>query len=404
MYNKSKNQFDKTADGTMKSTQNKSSYYFIFFIIPVLLIVLFLNSIQAGQFSNQTAQDKVKNIIFYIGDGMGINQVTAARIKSVGANGHLWLDKFQVIGLVKIHSIDNLITDSAASATAMSTGYKTKNRMIACLPDSSNLKTILEAAQEQHLSTGLIATSSITHATPACFASHVLQRNYHEEIARQLVCSGTDILLGGGRQFFLPQDDTLSARTNGLNLIQEAERNGYVYVENKEQLLNVDNPKVLGLFQEDELKFEADEPSLAEMTRKALGILGKNENGFFLMVEGSQIDWAGHENDFDKLVQRMLSFDKAVGVGVQFAKEHSNTLVVVTADHETGGLNIVGGLVNGDDLEIGWQCGHHTGQMVPLFAEGPGAYEFTGVLDNTDIPKIFAKLLGLRDFPEIKSN
>lgn len=404
MFNKPKNKSDKTVDGTMKSTQKKSPNYLLFFIFQVFLIVLFLNPVQAGKLANLSERSKVKNIIFYIGDGMGINQVTASRIKSVGANGHLWLDKFQVTGLVKVHSLDNLITDSAASATAMSTGYKTKNRMIACLPDSTMVKTVLEAAKDQDLSTGLIATSSITHATPACFATHVLQRNYHEEIARQLIFSGTDVLLGGGRQFFLPQDDTVSARTNGLNLVQKAESNGYVYVENKEQLMNVDNPKVLGLFQEDELKFEAGEPSLADMTRKAVEILSKNKNGFFLMVEGSQIDWAGHENDFNKLLQRMLSFDKAVGVGVQFAKEHRNTLVVVTADHETGGLNIVGGPVDGDDLEISWQCGHHTGQMVPLFAEGPGAFEFTGVLDNTDIPKIFAKLLGLRNFPEIKSN
>ncbi len=388
----------------MKSTQKKSPNYLLFFIIHVFLITLFLNPVRAGRLPNLPERSNVKNIIFYIGDGMGINQVTTARIKSVGANGQLWLDKFQVTGLVKIHSIDNLITDSAAGATAMSTGYKTKNRMIACLPDSSHLKTILEAAKDRDLSTGLIATSSITHATPACFASHVLQRSHHEEIARQLIFSGTDVLLGGGRQFFLPQDNTVSARTNGLNLIQEAERNGYVYVENKKQLMNINNPRVLGLFQEDELKFETEEPSLADMARKAIEILNKNENGFFLMIEGSQIDWAGHENEFNKLVERTISFDKAVGVGVQFAKEHGNTLLVVTADHETGGLNIVGGSIDGHDLEISWQSSHHTGQMVPLFAEGPGAFEFTGVLDNTDIPKIFAKLLGLRNFPEIKSN
>jgi alkaline phosphatase len=164
-------------------------------------------------------------------------------------------------------------------------------------------------------------------------------------------------------------------------------------------LLSSGSGKLLGLFARDGFENKPDEPSLAEMTEKALDILSKNETGFFLMVEGSQIDWGGHENNLAYTTRELLAFDQALRKGVEFADAYGNTLIVVTADHETGGLDILGGQLNGQDLQINWATKHHTAQMVPLYAFGPHASEFAGTRDNTSIPVLMARLLGITEFP-----
>lgn len=341
----------------------------------------------------------VRNIILYIGDGMGISQITAYRIHNVGGGGKLNVERMPVTGLLHTQSIDDLITDSAAGATALACGFKTRNGMIATLPDNTKVLTILEAARDKGMSTGLVATSSITHATPACFASHVESRSNHTEIARQLIEENVDILLGGGRGYFIPQSAPKSKRSDDLDLVSRAEEKGYQFVETGKELLKASQNRVLGLFRSGALKREPPEPTLAEMTAKSIELLNRNTEGFFLMVEGSQIDWAGHDNDLDYMLWEMASFDEAVKVGLDFALQDQHTLVVVTADHETGGLAINDGSFDGSNLDVEWTTGHHTGQPVPVFAFGPHSLRFTGVKENSEIPIIFANLLGIEPFP-----
>ena len=363
----------------------------------VVIIVLISRLLMADD-QITVNQQPVKNIIFMIGDGMGINQVAGARIKAYGADGRLNMETLPVTGLLKTHSIDDLITDSGASATALSTGYKTRNKMIGMSADTTRVITIMEAARDGGLSTGLVVTSSITHATPACFAAHVPNRYTEQEIARQLVASGTDVMLGGGKKFFLPKSAG-GDRKDALNLLDVAAHAGYDIVLDKTAFEQSSGSKILGLFAENGLLNKDNEPSLAELTKKAIGILSQNKKGFFLMVEGSQIDWAGHDNQFAELVKQVLSFDEAIGVALAFAEKNAETLVVVTADHETGGMSIRSGKRDGSQLKIDWISTDHTGQMVPVFAAGSNAYLFTGVKDNTDIPKVFARLLGIENFP-----
>ncbi|MCP9292841.1 alkaline phosphatase [Gracilimonas sediminicola] len=339
----------------------------------------------------------VKNIIFLIGDGTGLAQITSGQYALVGPDGLLHMQTMPVTGFVKTHSSDNLITDSASGATAYSCGLKTYNGAIAVNPDKEACKTILELAEEMGLSTGLIATSSITHATPASFASHVESRSMEEEIAVQLLNSGAEVMLGGGFEFFSSQ-----YRSDSLDLITQAEEAGYQLLRNKEELDNSEAEMLLGLFANDGLERAETEPSTSAMTTKALDILSRNEDGFFLMIEGSQIDWGGHGNNTDYVLNEVEDFDAAVKTALDFARQDGETLVVLTADHETGGMTLQRQRAEGDSLEIYWTTGYHTGIPVPLMAYGPQATEFMGWRDNTYVGKRMAELLNLGSLPQMK--
>lgn len=342
---------------------------------------------------------KVKNIIFLIGDGMGLSQVSAARIKAVGPGGRLHMDRMPVTGLITTYSANGLVTDSAAAGTALSTGYKTNNGMIGVSPEGRRLTSILEEAKGRGMATGLIATSTITHATPASFASHVNSRKEEATIATHLLGNKVNILLGGGKEFFIPSSSPGSKREDERNLIDEAKEKGYFFIQTKEELQEANSDYLLGLFQLGALTTNLPEPTLAELTHKAINLLSQNKKGFFLMVEGSQIDWASHGNDMDNTIKQTLLFDEAVKVTIDFALKDKHTLVIVTADHETGGMGINGGNLNDRELEIGWTTKGHTGVVVPLYAFGPQGEEFMGLHDNTDIPRIIAKVLGITPFP-----
>ena len=365
-------------------------------IILIIWLFIWLVLLNAGS--------SIKNVILYIGDGMGITQITSARIAILGANGRFELEKMPITGMISTHSVDQLITDSAAGATALSSGYKTKNGMIGMNRDSVAVVTILEAARDKGLSTGLISTSSITHATPASFAAHTLSRRSQSEIAGHLLDAQVSLLLGGGRGYFLPQNLPGSKRSDQLDLLQLARDRGYSVVQDKGDLLKIRKAPVLGLFAMDELKGDTTEPSLKDLTEAALNLLKQNKRGFFLMVEGSQIDWAGHDNNFQDLCREMKAFDDAIAVGLEFSAENEKTLVIVTADHETGGLLIIGGHNDGKDLQIAWHLKGHSGTMVPLFAAGPHSEHFSGIKDNTEIPVILSKLLGIQNFPRLYSS
>jgi alkaline phosphatase len=352
---------------------------------------------------------KVRNIIFCIGDGMGMGQIALARMKAAGPDGLLYMERMPVAGFVRTHSANSLVTDSAAAGTALASGVKTKNSMVGMAPDGTSCHTILEAAKAKGMTTGLVVTSAITDATPAAFASHVTSRKMQDKIAEQLIASKVNVLFGGGKEYFLPKSNSRSKRNDQKNLIEQAKEAGYIYIRTAEELKTAQHPYILGLFQLGPLTTVAPEPSLAELTAKAIDVLnreGENnkKGGFFLMVEGSQIDWACHDNNTAGVIRQTLLFDQAVKAAIDFAQKDKCTLVVVTADHETGGLTIKGGKSKVNELYVNWSTNGHSAMPVPIYAFGPKADIFAGTYDNTEVPKKFAKLLGINLFPKAVSD
>jgi alkaline phosphatase len=356
-----------------------------------------------------TSATKVKNVILCIGDGMGINQVTLASATVAGSGGKLHIERLPVSGLVRTHSANSRVTDSAAAGTALACGIKTKNGMIGMAPDENAYCSILEAAQAKGMATGLVVTCTMSHATPASFGSHVKSRKLEPAICEQLISNRINVLFGGGRKYFLPQSDPNSGRKDDVDVIAQAKAAGYACVQTPAELRSADDSHVLGLFQLDALTTMAPEPSLAQLTRKAIRVLKRanlestdGRYGFFLMIEGSQIDWECHANKANGSIRQTLLFDQAVEAAVDFAQRDGQTLVIVTADHETGGMTLIGGgnEDKGDsELAVKWSTKGHSAAPVGIWALGPGATRFAGVQDNTDVPKKIAQLLGVRPFP-----
>ena len=331
------------------------------------------------------AAEKPGKVILMIGDGMGLAQVSAALI----ANTSLNLERAPITGFVTTYSADNLITDSAAGGTALATGTKTYNGAIAVDTSGAPLKTLVQYAEENGMSTGIITTSSITHATPASFFAHNKTRKDDEGIASDLPYSGVDVFMGGGRKFF-------AQRTDGANLLQELQSNGYFMAETMDEVKSSNADKI-GYFIDDEqpVSYISGRGNfLPEATSSAINFLNQKEGNFFMMIEGAQIDWGGHANDLKYIITEMMDFDRAVGKALDYAEEDGNTLVVITADHETGGLSLTGGDHKTQYVEGNFNTGGHTAIMVPVFAYGPGAEKFSGIQDNTDINKKLKELLG----------
>jgi Alkaline phosphatase len=331
---------------------------------------------------------------------MGNSITSAARARKGGLTGLLRMDEMPVIGLVRTSSTA-LVTDSAAAGTALAGGVKTNNKSVAMTPDGKKVQSILEAARNRGMATGIVVTSSLADATPACFGAHAPGRWLKSRIAAGLLASGTDLLLGGGSAHFLPRSREGSLRDEERDLVREAGDAGYAVCRTKEELAEAPDGKILGLFARDDMTTEPPEPTLAGMTVEAIRRLGRNRRGFFLLVEGSLIDSRAHDNLLEETLDQTLKFDEAVGAALDFAKKDGRTLVVVTADHDTGGLSVVDGTVDGAVLKVTWGGDNHTGEAVPLFAFGPGAGLFGGFKDNTEIPRIFARLIGAADFPKI---
>ena len=351
--------------------------------LNILIVALFI--ILGSCQQNINDPDKPRNVILMIGDGMGTTQVTAGLI----ANGNLNLLRFTETGFVKTNSADNLITDSAAGGTALATGEKTYNGAIGVDTAGTILPNIVELVEENGFSTGIIATSSITHATPASFYAHQKSRKLDEAIAQDLVNSEVDLFMGGGSKFF-------SNRYDNQNLISELNEKGFHLIDQLDQ--NVEGKEKIGYFiaEEQPLSYTAGRGNfLPEATEKAVDFLSLKNNGFFLVVEGSQIDWGGHRNDMRYIITEMLDFDRAVGKALDFAEKDGNTLVIVTSDHETGGMSITGGNINQKLVEAEFNTGGHSAVMVPLFAYGPGAENFGGIIDNTEIYKKIREALQL---------
>ncbi len=328
-----------------------------------------------------------RNIVLLIGDGMGVAQITAGIYTQAD---RLNIERFPITGLIKTHSAKHLITDSAAGATAFACGCKTYNGAIGVTVRKEPCRTLLEDAAEAGMATGLVATSSITHATPAAFIAHVDQRSDMEAIAPFFLKTRIDFIVGGGLHYF-------NQRTDGRDLCRELEAKGFDVHTIHQRSLTQCHPDPTRSF----AWFSADkEPSsvakgrdyLPQAARMAPAFLAqRSERGFFLMIEGSQIDWACHENDGNYAVQEMLDFDQAIGEVLRFAEQDGQTLVIVTADHETGGMALLRGK-DKKDLKIKFSTLYHTASMVPVFAYGPGAELFSGVYDNTDL---YAKMRAL---------
>ena len=359
-------------------------------IVGVVLSFITLGSFVPDDGNNENAK-KPKNIIFLIGDGMGLTHLYAGMTAN---HGTLNIERTTHIGMQKTYSADSYITDSAASGTAMATGKKTDNGVIGLDTAGVIVKTILEYAEENDLATGLISTSAITHATPASFISHVENRGMYEAIAADFLKTEIDVFIGGGSDHFMGRKDS-------INLVDELKNNGYKVLFDMEEIIKVKRGKLVGFTAEghNPSYLEGRGDMLPDATSTAINILSKDKDGFFLMVEGSQIDWGGHANDTEYIVSEVIDFDKAVKAALDFAMEDGNTLVVVTADHETGGMSIIGGDFKEGTLEAAYGTKGHTGVMVPVYTFGPGAEEFSGIYENT---ALFTKFMNFYGFQEDK--
>jgi len=340
-------------------------------------------------YAQPKSDKKPKNIIFLIGDGMATAQIYAAlTVKKDNLN----IAKFRYIGFHKSYSATDYITDSAAGATAFSTGHKTKNAYLALDTALKILPTILELAENKGLSTAMVTTCAITHATPAAFIAHVQSRSDYEEIAPWFLKTDIDVFIGGGRKYF-------NERKDKINLIDSLKKRNYQIANNLEELSKCSNyAKIAGLLYADHppKMSEGRGDMLAKSVEKALSVIEKNKKGFFLMIEGSQIDWAGHDTNQNYLINEMLDFDDVVGRVLKYAEKNGETLVVVTGDHETGGMSITGGNWNSGNFIAKYSTTDHTAVMLPVFAFGPGAEEFMGFMENTDIFYKFKKLIILK--------
>ncbi|MDX2001164.1 MAG: alkaline phosphatase [Chitinophagales bacterium] len=358
----------------------------MFLRILLLWASCFSLAAHANPDSTTVAYTKPKNIILMIGDGMGLTQVSAAIVSTATP---LAFERFKHIGFIKTRSGNKLITDSAAGATAFACGVKTYNGAIGVGLDTLPKETIMETAKKKGLSTGLLVTCTITHATPACFYAHVKTRADDESIASDLLKADVDIFVGGGQPYF-------EQRKDGRNLMREFDKIGYTITTSLDALIQSDAKK-LGMIYPDTnlpsmLKGRGD--YLPKAVEPVISRLSDNKKGFFLMIEGSQIDWGGHANNSDYIITEVLDFDKAIAKVLDFAEKDGNTLVVVTADHETGGYAIDAEDKNPNQLKGIFSTGHHTGTLVPVYAFGPGAELFQGIYDNTDIYKKMMELMG----------
>lgn len=323
-----------------------------------------------------------KNIILMIGDGMGLAQITAAMYKNDDIN----LEQFPVTGLQKTHSGDNLITDSAAAATAIACGVKTYNNGVGVDMDTLPVPSILEMAEERGLATGMVVTSSIVHGTPAPFISHQSSRVLLENIAADFMNTEIDFFVGGGKKFFDRRE------SDDRNLYKELQKKNYFvsdYFIRDFTFIRPRQNKNFAFFTSDDkpVARSSGREYLPRATKMAMDFLSeRSDKGFFLMVEGSQIDWGGHSRKSHIVIDELLDFNEAIGQALKFAKTNKETLIIVTADHETAGFAINNGSTK-EELTIAFTSNGHTADLIPVFAYGPKAELFNGLYDNTDINK-----------------
>ncbi|WP_214406848.1 alkaline phosphatase [Pseudonocardia lacus] len=382
------------------------------------------------------ASGPARSVIFINGDGMGEAHRAAGRLHLVGPEGQLQMDQLPHSGSLTTDPDDpgSAITDSAAGASAWATGQKTYNGAVSVDVEGNPLPTIGQQAKAAGKATGLVTSAQVTDATPAAFFASTTDRALQDEIARQyLEVSRPDVVLGGGEDWWFPEgrpgaypggSGEEGSRSEQGDLVAMAQESGYTYVSTAEQLAAASGPKLLGLFanqeqfeHEPEGKGDAYSPvvDLATMTRKALDTLDAAPNGFFLLVEEEGVDEFAHANNGEKMLLAMRHLDAAVAVARAYVAENPDTLLVVTGDHETGGLTVEDGNDSDDESGDGtsaedgpfasagtglpfvldWTTGGHTGGAVPVTADGPGAERFSGQHPNTHVHEVLSTALGL---------
>ncbi len=355
------------------------------------------------------SEKAAKNVIFMIGDGMGLAQVSAAIMASDEA---LNLERAEFVGLSKTASSKQEITDSAAGATAFAIGKKTFNGAVGVDHDGDVKRTIMEDLSKRGYATGLIATSAITHATPASFYAHVQKRSQAYDIADDLARSSVNLFIGGGKNHFDKRNDSKRGKPDDRDLIALMKKRDVQILESVKQLKGKSGRA--GIFWANEQPEPAVKRGdvLPTSIEPAIDFLARSsEKGFFLVVEGSQIDWGGHRKDLAYVISELLDFDAAVGQALAFAEKDKNTLVVITADHETGGLtlpspddelvtDVFSRKKRGDGYRKAiatFSSDGHTATMVPVYAFGKGAREFAGVYENTEIHNRLYSAMGYRN-------
>ena len=355
----------------------------LFLLLPVIGLLF------AGCSNEADKQPVVRNVILLIGDGMGLYHPYAAYTVNKGSLSIF--ERAQFVGIVKTSAADDYTADSAAAGTAIASGVKTNPGVLGQLHDGIPVKTLLEYAADNDMATGIVVTCELTHATPAAFVAHVDGRSENENIALAFAQSKIDVAIGGGRKFF-------EDRTDSINLSDEMRTKGFQVVYTLDEVKNVKEGKLLALLAEvSPERYPARGEMLLDGVTTAINILSQNKKGFFLMIEGSQIDWASHGNNQEEVVGEMLDFDRAAKIAFDFAERDGQTLVIVMADHETGGMSITDGNLQTGELTTHFSSTGHTGVPVPVYAFGPGAERFSGVYENTEI---FSKVMELLRIPQ----
>ena len=355
-----------------------------------LIALVMLGMLSSCDKKSETQEPpKAVNVIYMIGDGMALPQVYAAMLAT---KEDMTFSQFPYIGVVDTHSASNDITDSAAGGTALASDHKTKNGMVGMNPDTIPVKTMLEVFAEQGKETGIVVTSYVTHATPATFYAKVPKRSMYEDIAVQMAENEyLNLIIGGGMKHF-------NQRKDSVNLVERMENElGWKVYDNLADV-DVACQKYAVIADTNHMPKAAERGDfLPRAVKTALKSLDGTENGFFLMVEGSQIDFACHANDSTWMMDEMLDFDYAIKVALDYAEEHGNTLVVVTADHETGGLTLPDPQGKYTNVVFDYSSRSHTCLPVMVFAYGPGAEQFTGWMQNRDLKAKILNACGLEN-------
>lgn len=327
----------------------------------------------------------VKNVILIIGDGMGLSHISSAWVAN---KGKLNLDNFPVVGLARTYSHNRLITDSGAAGTAIATGQKTNNYVVGVDSLGKPLTTLVDYAQKAGMKTGISVVCRLNDATPAAFVAHQTDRDQAEDIVSQFPESKVDFIAGGGMKYW-------RNRTDNKDMVQLMKRQGYQFAENEAELSSLSNLPALAILADLELPVAAVRANLFRiMNGKAIELLNsENKNGFFLMIEGSCIDDWSHANKIDKVIDEILDLDRTIGDVLQWAEKDGETLVVVTADHETGGLTLLDGEIKTATVKVDFANTSHSNVLVPVFAFGPGAENFAGIYENAELGRKIIDLI-----------
>jgi len=334
--------------------------------------------------------DKPENVIYLIGDGMGFGAVTTLLYTEDEVTG---FEMASAIGLSETSSADNYTTDSAAGGTALATGTRTKNGYAGADPDGNQLTSIMKKAQAMGKKSGIVVNTTLTEATPSAFYAGVTSRYEVYDIAKQFTESGVDVAIGSGLEHFISRPDS-------LDLTAVLIEKGYDVYLNWEAVLKTSSDRFIGILPPSDVhRRNADNDTetasvyLEKATAKALDVLARDsKDGFFLMIESAVIDGYGHNNDSEGMIAEMKEFNRTLKQLIAYVDEHPNTLLIVTADHETGGTGISYSGYGAYPKHV-FSTRGHTGNVVPIFAYGPGAENFSGVMKNTDIPKKIEELI-----------